>query len=77
MCRRHEKDLILFEKEGISSFVLPFVFHDPERKKSFPEFDPGEWHRVTTPHQRESFAATLPEVLLQQGRISECRNLAF
>ena len=37
MCKRYPDELITLEAEGISSFVLPFLFRQRERKQSFQE----------------------------------------
>lgn len=35
ICKRYPKDLITLEAEGVSSFVLPFIFHDLQKKILF------------------------------------------
>ena len=35
LCRRYPDELIVLEKEGISSFTLPFLFHRKVRKRAF------------------------------------------
>jgi len=35
ICKNYSKDLITIEAEGISSFALPFIFHDMQKKGLF------------------------------------------
>lgn len=35
MCREYPDDLVVLEAEGMSSFVLPFIFRDRTRKEAF------------------------------------------
>jgi CDP-6-deoxy-D-xylo-4-hexulose-3-dehydrase len=35
MCKKYPKDLITLESDGVSSFVLPFIFHDFQKKDLF------------------------------------------
>ena len=37
MCRRYPDDLMVIEVPGVSSFVLPFIFKNRERKLLFQE----------------------------------------
>lgn len=34
-CKKYQDELILLELQGLSSFVLPFIFKDKERKEAF------------------------------------------
>jgi CDP-6-deoxy-D-xylo-4-hexulose-3-dehydrase len=37
MCKRYPDELIILESEGLSSFVLPFLFREQRKKKAFQE----------------------------------------
>lgn len=38
MCRRHERHLIIVDRPGISSFVLPFLMRDASRRRPLQQF---------------------------------------
>ena len=38
MCRKHERHLILVDRPGISSFVLPFIMRDADRRRPLQQF---------------------------------------